>query len=883
MSGEPPIHCGSFELVEPVGEGGMATVWRARHRRQAFPVALKVIGGPKAHEPAYHDKFRREVQAQARLDHPGIATVFEYGTISTEADEASEGELVAGSPYFALEFADRGALHDQPPIPDWPALRGMLFEILDALAYAHARGVIHRDLKPGNVLYFPSRRRGRFRLSDFGLAHAAGTQIKPSTGDIGDPAAGTPHYMPPEQIHGEWREFGPWTDLYALGCLAFECVHGSLPFEGKNLTTVARKQLDQPPPPIAPRFPVPRGLDPWIRRLMAKNPDDRIRRAADAAFLLGQMPATVDSDSAVGPAPEPEQAGSGETADEEVDGGMTKTRILTRHLWGGKAEGGADDEEIGAYTSTPVRLTTFSAESTRRIFDPISRTDHDGTEAGQVIADLSAQQMAPPLPDDWRYRLPERPSARFVDVGLGLFGVREIPFVDRDAERDRIWSALREVCDGGGMRAVEIAGAAGTGTTRLAEWMARRAHELGGVITMRADHSSHGGPTEGLPAMVESALSAWELDRQETFDRVTDEVDALYQGLEASGGSVDEEARALTEIIYPTPGGVADVDGPRYDFDSPEERFDAIARLVGELAERRPIVMVLDDIQWGPDAIRLVDHLFRCRPELPVLVLTTLQPEWLDRGSEFAETLDTLRERDGYQRIDLDPLAPADQRDLVEQLLPLADGPVDHLVDETGGVPLFAVQVIGEWAARDALEAGEEAFSLASPGVELPLEDLDELWDDRIDRVVEICAEAVGEHDARLSLELAAALGSHVDLEEWRAVCKHAGVEACDELYEQLIRDGLARPRAQGWSFTHTLLVDAIERQAQEAGRWPSHHRHCADTLAYLYVEENARARQRRVDHLLEAGEREHAEAVRQRRQPEVRLEDFPRRLSDAE
>ncbi|MFB6372951.1 MAG: hypothetical protein ABEN55_07515 [Bradymonadaceae bacterium] len=266
-------------------------------------------------------------------------------------------------------------------------------------------------------------------------------------------------------------------------------------------------------------------------------------------------------------------------------------------------------------------------------------------------------------------------------------------------------------------------------------------------------------------------------------------------------------------------------------------------------------MLVLDDLQWGRDATGLVEHLFKHAPDLPVLVLMTVQPARVDRASALAETLDAIRAREGCDRLELIPLEAYDQRTLIERLLPIAQKPADYLVAQTDGIPLFAIQVLGEWIARGALEPGDGAFSLTAPGVELPLEDLDELWDDRIERVVAACRETVGERDTRKSLELAAALGVHVDLEEWRAVCERAGVVADDAVYEQLIRSGLAEPRAAGWSFAHALLVEAIARQAEEAGRWQSHNRHCARTLASLYADDNARVQDRRSEHLLEAGD----------------------------
>jgi len=246
------IVCGSFELLQPVGQGSVATVWKGRHRERDIPVAVKVLTESSALDPAVLDAFRSEVRAHAGLEHPGIATIYEYGRVSTDAQVASEGTLSAGSPYCVLEYAPAGTLREQADIDNWPLLQSLLLEILDSLSYAHARSVVHRDLKPENVLYVPGMSRERFKLTDFGIAHAIGAEVGVETGYPNDAGAGTPQYMPPEQLQGEWRVFGPWTDLYALGCMAYEIVDGNVPFDDDNLTKVATKQLtERPPEPIA--------------------------------------------------------------------------------------------------------------------------------------------------------------------------------------------------------------------------------------------------------------------------------------------------------------------------------------------------------------------------------------------------------------------------------------------------------------------------------------------------------------------------------------------------------------------------------------------------------------------------------------------------------
>src|SRR5688572_26071033 len=166
---ERPIHLGPFELIEPIARGGMAEVWRGVHARQKVPVAIKVITSSRARHPEFLAAFQNEVQAVARLHHPSIVMIFDHGAVPAESARASGERLTAGSPYLAMELASWGAL-DRVRLPlKWDDLLRILLSLLDALAHAHARGVIHRDLKPGNILLSaPNDIRPGLKLTDFG-------------------------------------------------------------------------------------------------------------------------------------------------------------------------------------------------------------------------------------------------------------------------------------------------------------------------------------------------------------------------------------------------------------------------------------------------------------------------------------------------------------------------------------------------------------------------------------------------------------------------------------------------------------------------------------------------------------------------------------------
>ncbi len=271
-----PIRLGPLLLSAPIGRGGMGSVWHGRHP-EGVDVAVKVLRDRYASDEKLLRVFRFEVKSVASLDHPGIVRVYDFGVVPDAAAAASDGKLTAASPWLAMEHASGGTLGDRPQVGSWPLLRDYLLQMLDGLAHSHAREIIHRDLKPRNVLL---REDGRLALTDFGIAHAV------SRASPAHASAGTPGYMAPEQVRGEWRDMGPWTDLYSLGCLAWRLIMGKPPFTGHTRVAVLKRQLEDAIPRLAPPIELPRGFEPWVRRMLAKAHANRFQCAADAAEEL---------------------------------------------------------------------------------------------------------------------------------------------------------------------------------------------------------------------------------------------------------------------------------------------------------------------------------------------------------------------------------------------------------------------------------------------------------------------------------------------------------------------------------------------------------------------------------------------------------------------
>jgi tetratricopeptide (TPR) repeat protein len=779
------IRLGAFELLEPLGHGGMGAVWRGRHEASGAPVAIKVMTGHRAAEEEFRRAFREEVRAVAALEHPGIVVVLDLGEVDGEAARRSGGEIVAGTPWLAMELGTLGTLRDVPRPLAWPVMRTALLGLLDALAHAHARGVIHRDLKPANVMLARAGERfaeppegvpepwrlwdGTVRLLDFGLAHAG--EERDDAGDT-ELAAGTPFYMSPEQFRGHWRDYGPWTDLYALGCMAYELATGRLAFHGDSMFSLAFAHTMGDRPPKVEDARLPSGFGDWVGRLIEREPERRFARAADAAdalFALG--------------------GGGGE---------------------GGEAAAG----ERGA-----------GRGSTR------SRLPGLGSIGG-----------------GWRRVEVSRPPPRLLGAGLGLYGIRAIPFVGREALRDTLWNALGDVRSTGRARALLLHGPAGTGKSRLASWLCERAHELGAADVLRATHGVPPLPRDGVAGMVARQARSGGLDGTALRERL--------EGLLRELGAEDPwEWTALAEVARPPGFSVGAAPSDSHD------RHASAARWMRRLAQRRPLLVHCDDVTWGADTLAFVLQVLRAQASSPaaiLFVLTARDEAWIERPVESAARDELLRQPRCSQ-LEVPPL-PADEHSaLLRELLPLDAALAARVHERTAGNPLFVVQIVAEQVARGELEAGPGGFRARQGAADRLPDDLHATWASRVGRV----AAALPDGTAA-TLELAACLGAQVDLGEWAAACMEAGLAAVPlgEVADALLREKLAVPADGGWAFVHGMARETLLRASADAGRAAALHGACAAILEALGDgDADAERDERRGRHLLAAGRADEARA----------------------
>lgn len=267
---------GRYRLLDPIGEGGLCEVWRAEDRRAGRVLALKWLKPAYRADSRLRRRMHREARAVARLEHPHIVRLYDVD------DDDGVGPYIAMEWLRGMSLTER--LHVGMSLDD---LLDATDEILDALAYAHVRGVVHRDLKPDNVVVSRGADgRETIKLLDFGFAWLEGDTDAGLSQPMQD-IFGTPTYMAPEQITHE-GELGPWTDLYALCVMLWELITGDPPFAGKTSRAVVVQHITAPLPPFVPieGLDVPRGLEAILRRGLEKEPAARFATAAEMQRVL---------------------------------------------------------------------------------------------------------------------------------------------------------------------------------------------------------------------------------------------------------------------------------------------------------------------------------------------------------------------------------------------------------------------------------------------------------------------------------------------------------------------------------------------------------------------------------------------------------------------
>ncbi len=283
---QPGQHIGPCRIISTIGAGGMGAVYLAEHTRLGKQVALKVLSGQFLTDPEYVARFQREASSLAQLDHPNIAALLDFGED-------------AGQHYMLTQYVPGGSLKERIAASGrqpWSQMRRLAEQLLQALAYAHAKGFVHRDIKPANILL---DEQGNARVVDFGLVRGLAAGGLTLTGE----AMGTPHYMSPEQWDG--ADPDPRMDLWALGVTLHHALTGQVPFGGTEPTKVMKGIVLSPHPTLADCgiTDAPPALQAFLDRLLAKEPADRFASAEAALQALDDLASGKQSAPASAPRP----------------------------------------------------------------------------------------------------------------------------------------------------------------------------------------------------------------------------------------------------------------------------------------------------------------------------------------------------------------------------------------------------------------------------------------------------------------------------------------------------------------------------------------------------------------------------------------------------
>ncbi len=740
-----------FEILELAGTGGMGAVYRAHDRVSDEEVALKVM---VAAHPAQAERFGREAAVLAELAHPAIVRYVAHG-------RSGLGEL-----YLAMEWLDGEDLATRL------ARKGMSVEetvqlgarVAEALALAHGRGVIHRDVKPAN-LFLPLGRIDETKVLDFGVARLADGRVATGTGVL----VGTPGYAAPEQARG-LRDLDARADVFALGCVLFECLTGRAAFVGDNpMAVLAKILLEEAPRPREVRPEVPAALDDLVARMMAKDPLDR---PADVG-AIGRALLTLGASGGQAPA-------GTVWRPQSITGG--EQRLLCVIVAGGR--GGAIHDDAVAPTLAPDEIAAHDgARKTALEYGARLERLADGTLVATLTGQGSATDLAARAARAAlaiHERLPESPMAvatgrgvvarwpvgeaidratrllarakgapLLVDevtaglldarfdlaphaAGVELLGLRgsegggrtllgkPTPCLGRDRELITLRAVYDECALESVARAVLLTGPAGIGKSRVRQELLRQLERRSGphpaeVWLGVGDPISAGSPFGMLGQLVRRAAGIVDgeplpLRRDKLRARVAGRVPA------ADAPRVAEFLGEIAGAPFPDEESVQ-LRAARADAMTmgDQMRRAFLDWLRGESASR-PILLVLEDLQWGDlPTVRFVEAALRDLADRPLMVLALARPEVRD-------VFPQLWAERGLHEIRLGELSRKAAERLTREALGERATPelTARLVERAGGNAFFLEELI-----RAAADGKEEAPGTVLAMVQARLESLD--------------------------------------------------------------------------------------------------------------------------------------------------------------
>ncbi|AUX22663.1 protein kinase [Sorangium cellulosum] len=721
-----------FVVEGEAASGGMGTVYRARDRLGGGLVALKVV---RLRSAVQVERFEREAALLAALVHPGIVRYIAHGL------------TLDGDRFLAMEWLDGEDLAARLARRILPASEGvsLVRRAADALAFAHARGIVHRDIKPSN-LFLPGGDAERVKLVDFGLARPSADAGRVT---ISGGLLGTPGYMAPEQVEGRASP-DPRSDVFSLGCVLFECLTGSPVFAGPSPMAALGELLLKEPPRLRDLRPdAPAPLDDLVARMLSRRPGDRPRDGAEVAAELDRIAASVDAWTA--PADAPTRAGDvpvsasavrervaltlgeqrlvsliflGEAAPPPPTSSAAELRAIVE-LHGGKltrlgpgvalvvmaGPGSAVDRaERAAQCALALRAelpgVPLCVVTGRGVFSagavggdlvgrgvaalrgaPAGAVRLDSTTAGMLGPRFEITRGAPAAPGEALVLAGERAGDEIVPALLG----RSTPCVGRVRELSMLHGVLSGCISESLASAVLVLGPPGVGKSRLRlELFAalRQRDEPVEILWGRADSGAPGTPFGMIADILRRAAGLHERDPPRVRQRKL----AQRLGRHLGGVELDRAAAFLGEIAgAPSPDHARMLRAARQ---TPTGISDGVRAawedwLAAEGAAH-PVLLALEDLHWGDAAtVRLLDATLRNLREAPLMLLALARP---DVHRQFPNL---WAERE-VQTIKLGPLQRRASAELVRAALGDAvdEGVAAQVIERAGGNPFYLEELI---------------------------------------------------------------------------------------------------------------------------------------------------------------------------------------------
>ena len=774
---------GRFVFKQLVGKGGMGEVWLAEDTAVARDVAIKV---PRTRRGSFDPGrwLAAEAHTVARLNHPNVVALLDR----TLVPGPPGAEPVPGLVFEYVLGRSLGLWADRPR--PWRWLREIARQTLDALAYAHGRGVVHRDLKPSNILLSGDPLAPTVNLLDFGIAtwNATGRggpdmSTGPAVGPGGGAAPGTRAYMAPEQLDGENGDIGPWTDIYSLGVVIAELLLGRLPFVGETAEQIWMGRVrSRFSPPVQELADLGIPLRRFLLRMLAPDPAQRFGWASDARRIL---PGSMIHDLTT---PVPDDPLSPESTDVML---QAVRRPEDRDTDPDTERFGAGEDPLLEGGSVTLELAPADDE--------------------EVVLPQSwvVDQPSPRTWDEGLARLQEPTPSAVPAVSYALLSMRDAPLHGREQLWKEAWSHLATVAESKRPVVLLIEGPQGRGKTRFARELAAVAEEVGVARSHHVRFRGDGSGAGALRRLLHRILRVAELPESRREGRVR---------------------RVLSEAGYPpeadlVPRLIAMLT-PRQHSRGPElEEATTAVELFRVLCRRRPLLLWLEDIDRARDRalVTWMGQLVRGEGDLPVAVVATSRDDYLDDDESEDPAWVMLRAQPTTKILKMEPLSD----EAIGGILSFTAGTTQDLGLEVArwsrGDPRAAQQIARHLHETDRLRWAPAGFELRgdTPSTAGHLK-LDTILRSRAEEAVRASRDAEA---TRTVLDLLSLVRERARYEYLVQAARKVGVESrrIETALGPLVMAALVDVRDEGPRLAHAALAESVRDGLELRRQWEFH------------------------------------------------------------